>query len=129
MAFSGYLSFTRLHSGVCAFEEPCPMFLGTPACFTGLALFAVAFIASLSALAMKLESSGPAIVNLVVGAAGAVFAGRMAMLDFAGHQHYKLGLPTCAYGFVFFLALFVLSLTVWVKHTPEVHHGTPDHSA
>jgi hypothetical protein len=127
VAFAGYLSFTRLRSGVCAFEEPCPLFLGAPACFTGLALFAAAFLSSLSALLLKVESSWPAVANVVIGAAGTAFAGRMALIELAGPAHYKLGLPTCAYGFIFFLGLLVLSLAVWVK--AATHFGAPHPSA
>lgn len=38
-AFAGYLSSVKLLSGVCAFDEPCPFFLGYPAYYTGFALF------------------------------------------------------------------------------------------
>jgi hypothetical protein len=127
VAFAGYLSYTRLASGVCAFDEPCPFFLGHPACHTGLALFAAAFFVSAGALALGAQSARPVAANAVIGGAGSLFAGWLAMGELAKRSDWTLGLPTCAYGFVFFLVLLVLSLSVWIKL--EVHHGTPHHSA
>jgi hypothetical protein len=115
-AFAGYLSLTRMTSGVCAFNEPCPFFLGYPACYTGFALFAIAFLVSLAALLAKTESLWPMTMNSVVGAAGILFAGRMTVEELAAPSGYRLGLPTCAYGLVFFLALLVSSVVALVSH-------------
>lgn len=109
-AFSGYLSLTRLTSGICAFAEPCPFFLGHPACYTGFALFATALVVSVVARIMRRDSTWPALVNGVLGVAGMLFAGHLTIEELASHGEYRLGLPTCAYGFAFFAALVVLSL-------------------
>jgi hypothetical protein len=61
----------------------------------------------LAALLAKTESLWPMTMNSVVGAAGILFAGRMTVEELAAHAGYRLGLPTCAYGLVFFLALLV----------------------
>jgi uncharacterized membrane protein len=129
VAFSGYLSLTRLTRGICAFEEPCPFFLGHPACYTGFALFAGAFAISLLAWIRKTEESWPMFANTLLGIAGSVFAGMMSLEEVRHPVGYKLGLPTCAYGFVFFLVLLVYSLAAWVKHHEETQHGSSHHPA
>ena len=50
------------------------------------------------------------IANLIVGAAGSLFAAKMALEELATPANYRMGLPTCAYGFFFFLGLAVVSL-------------------
>jgi hypothetical protein len=109
--FSGYLSFERMTSGVCAFSEPCPFFLGQPACYTGFALFLGAFAVSFLGWLFQVESVRPAIFNCVLGALGVSFAGRLTAVELRAHESYRLGLPTCAWGFIFFFALLVIS--VW----------------
>jgi hypothetical protein len=124
VVFSGYLSLTRMTRGVCAFDESCPFFLGYPACYTGFALFATAFLVSIVALVGKVDSAWPMVANVAVSAAGILFAGRMTITELAEHRAYRLGLPTCAYGFVFFVALLVLSLSAWVRRS-RPHHLAP----
>jgi hypothetical protein len=58
----------------------------------------------------SVESAWPALVNGIVGVAGMLFAARLTLEEIDAHAHYRLGLPTCAYGLVFFVALVVLSL-------------------
>jgi hypothetical protein len=115
--FSGYLSTVRMHSGICAFDEPCPSFLGHPACYTGFTLFATLFIVSSIALIRRSESAWPMVVNLIVSAFGGVFAGHIAVAELGARAHYAMGLPSCAWGFVFFLAVLISSLAAWLKHT------------
>jgi len=107
-SFAGYLSWTRFTSGVCAFEEPCPFFLGQPACYTGFFLFAALLAVSLTALFTR--TSWPITINAALSALGVLFAGRMTVLELAAPQHYRLGVPTCAWGLVFFVAFLILSL-------------------
>ncbi len=114
VAFAGYLSFTRMTSGVCAFEEPCPFFLGHPACYTGLALFATALVVSVAALASKVEAAWPLAANAAVAVAGTLFSGRLTIDELAAHSGYRLGLPTCAYGLVFFVVLLAWTIAAWV---------------
>ena len=115
-AFAGYLSYERAASGICAFAEPCPFFLGQPACYTGFALFATAFLVSLAALLYKVEAAWPKAVNFAVAAAGTAFAGWMTRDELAAHSGYRLGLPTCAYGLVFFIGLLVWTLAASARH-------------
>ena len=115
--FSGYLSASRMVSGVCAFSEPCPFFLGHPACYYGFALFAVLLAISVFGWAARTERSWPAIANALVSTAGVLFAGRLAVVELAAGGRYAMILPTCAWGFLFFVAMLVWSLRAWVLGT------------
>ena len=110
VCFSGYLSFVRLSRGVCAFAEPCPFFLGHPACYTGFALFATALAICLVGWTVRGGWSWTLFANGAVATAGVVFAARMTAAELPAHAGYRLGLPTCAYGLVFFLALLAVSI-------------------
>jgi uncharacterized membrane protein len=111
VAFSGYLSAVRYASGVCALNDPCPFFLGYPACYTGFALFASLFVATGLALVVRARGRWPMCLNLAIATAGVLFAGRLTVMELVApvHPDYAMGLPTCAYGFVFFAAMLVLS--------------------
>jgi len=115
-AFAGYLSYQRATSGICAFAEPCPFFLGHPACYTGFALFATAFLVSLAAFLYKVEAAWPKAANLAVAAAGTALASWMTRDEMVAHAGYRLGLPTCAYGLVFFVGLMVWTLADSTSH-------------
>ena len=113
--FSGYVSSFRLISGVCAFSEPCPYFLGYPACYFGFVLFVTMFITSVAASINKVRSSRPIKIILVVSLLGILFAGYFVvqeLLNIFAHGtfvFYGLGLPTCAYGLVFYITIFSIS--------------------
>lgn len=100
--FSGYLSAVKLFSGSCAFNEPCPYFLGYPACWYGFALYLIIFIATLLALTDIIE---------IVSALGIIFSGSFAVREIAAGQITGvLGFSTYVYGFIFFAAIFIVSL-------------------
>lgn len=112
--FAGYLSSLKLFSGVCAFGEPCPYFLGYPACYFGFLFFLAMTINSLLGY-FKKASKKRIETNLSVSLAGSVFAGYFVTQEIVGAIGaktvitYGLGLPTCVYGLIFYLIIFVLS--------------------
>ena len=114
--FSGYLSGVRLFSGICAFNEPCPYFLGYPACYFGFALFVTMFITSITASINKVRSLQPVKVIFAISLLGTLFAGYFVAQELLSafargtFVFYGLGLPTCAYGLVFFIIIFSISL-------------------
>ena len=108
--FAAYLSWVRASSGVCAFDESCPFFLGRPACYTGLALFATALVVSAAALANQVETAWPVAANLAVAVAGTLFASTLTRDELTAPTGYRLGMPTCAWGLLFFVALLVWSI-------------------
>ena len=58
-----------------------------------------------------------------VGAAGMLLAGRMTVEELAAHASHRLGLPTCAYGFVFFCALLIASLAAFTRRLRPHRHA------
>lgn len=112
--FSGYLSAIRLLTDTCAFNEPCPYFLGYPACWYGFAMFSVMFVVSALALARVIWARKSAGILATVSGLGIVFAGYFTVPEiirlFSGARDYSLGLPTCAYGLVFYVIIFAVSL-------------------
>lgn len=120
--FSGYLSGTKLLTGTCAFNEPCPYFLGYPACWYGFAMFLVMFIASLLAWLYIKNFSAARKINAIVSFLGILFAGRFVWLEIArwmqvGNPNYALKFPTCVYGLIFYVIIFAIS--VWPVKTAE----------
>lgn len=112
--FSGYLSAVKLFSGTCAFNEGCPYFLGYPACLYGFAMFLIMFVASIVGLRKSVHTDSLVKVLRYVSLLGIVFAGRFVVLELVqliryGNPHYKLLLPTCAYGLVFYIIIFLLT--------------------
>ncbi|MFA6603398.1 MAG: hypothetical protein WCT10_00990 [Patescibacteria group bacterium] len=116
--FSGYLAGTRFFSGVCAFREGCPVFLGFPACYFGFALFSTMFVSTAYAWAFGVRAKWPVAVNTLIASLGVMFAGSFTVGEIAtwftsGFRAFgRLGLSTCAYGLVFFIIILVVSLSV-----------------
>ena len=115
--FSGYLSSVKLLTDTCAFNEPCPYFFGYPSCWYGFGLFLLLFIFSVSGLfSAKKYLAG---LNSFISFLGILFAGYFTIPEMknwmAGATEYGLGLPTCSYGLVFFVIIFVISISVYFK--------------
>lgn len=114
VAFSGYLSGTRFFTKTCAFSEPCPIFLGYPACYFGFAMFA-----AMGVLAIQYSLGGierMLFLKLITGISvlGILFAGYFTFTELPiilsrGLSSYVMGLPTCTYGFFVFCIIFALS--------------------
>lgn len=105
--FAGYLSLSKIFAGVCPLNEGCPLFLGYPACYTGLTIFA-----SLLILSLLNKIKAIKIVSFI----GILFSLYSTYIDLAfpscpgGVCHYSLLLPTCVYGLLMYTALYVISL-------------------
>ena len=132
VVFSGYLSGVKLLNGVCAFDEPCPLFLGYPVCYTGLALFVSLFLVSATALTTRTTMRWPVGTTLGLSVLGVLFAGRLTLVEMVARGRlplYGMGLPTCAYGFLFFLAVLVLSTIAWRSKTRTPPNRTAGHGS
>jgi len=114
--FAGYLSGAKLFTGTCAFNEPCPYFLGYPACWYGFGMFLTLFIVSLLANLGKMAVTGAGKWLAWVSGIGIVFAGSFVVEEVYGwisvgrFQGYGLGLPTCVYGLVFYIVIFCIAV-------------------
>jgi hypothetical protein len=111
--FAGYLSGIKLFTSTCAFNEPCPYFLGYPACWYGFAMFSTMFIAALLGYLGKIAYDKALKTDLIVSGLGVIFAGYYVVQEVlqwlaAGSKEYALLLPTCAYGLIFYVTIHLL---------------------
>lgn len=113
--FSGFLSGVKLFTDNCALGETCPLFLGYPACYFGFILFFILFILSNFLVFRKTKSSETSKTILIVSFIGILFSGYYVVQEFIwfsinGFKWSQLGLPTCAYGLIFYMLVFVFVL-------------------
>jgi uncharacterized membrane protein len=113
--FSGYLSGVKFFTQTCALSEPCPYFLGYPACYYGFAMFLTLFIISGLLFVNKINPKTGLTYMSGVSLLGILFAGyftlrELPILFVKGFGAYILGLPTCALGMIFFVIIFILAL-------------------
>lgn len=118
--FSGYLSAVKFITSACFLSEPCPYFLGYPACWFGFGLFTILFISALSGGMKAIWLRTSAKIQSVVSFLGILFAAYFTIPEIInlmnGVKTFALGLPTCAYGLVFFISIFIIS-TKYVYET------------
>ncbi|MBI4457587.1 hypothetical protein HY633_01330 [Candidatus Uhrbacteria bacterium] len=122
--FAGYLGGIKLFTKTCAFNEACPYFLGYPACWYGFGMYLAMFVVALAALMGKLRADA-AKIEAAISFLGILFAGFYVLQEIqywlaGGTTRYSLGLPTCAYGLIFYVAIFSLSLATLKKGATEV---------
>jgi uncharacterized membrane protein len=91
------------------------MFLGVPACYFGFVMFVALLAVSIIGWARKSSAHWAADANLGVSLLGTMFAGYYAVAEITrwareGVTTYGLGVSTCVYGAIFFLAILVASL-------------------
>ncbi|NTV22112.1 MAG: hypothetical protein HGB03_00905 [Candidatus Yonathbacteria bacterium] len=113
--FAGYLAGTKLITGSCALSEPCPYVLGYPACWYGFGMFAMMFIISLRGRFISMKKTTMCRLGMrVISFIGILFAGTLVakeipMIFSPFGPSYAMGLPSCAYGLLFYIAIAVLS--------------------
>lgn len=115
LLFSGYLSAVKFLSSTCAFNESCPYFLGYPACYFGFAMFTVIVIYLLFDFWKVIEERTAEMSILAISSLGILFAGYFTIKEIPvlldkGFSTYFFGLPTCALGLVFFIAILIITL-------------------
>lgn len=117
--FSGYLSLVHILTGACALSEPCPLVLGYPACWYGFAMFLAMFGLTVGALLNKISFRRAVRFMTAISFLGILFAGTLSWVDvslwISSGRTFALILPTCLYGLIFYIAIFVLSLVKVVK--------------
>lgn len=116
--FSGYINAHRLITKECPFNEDCPEFLGRPACEFGFAMFLAILLTTSAALYGGFDAVSAHTIIYWVGLVGVLFSGFYILREIwmwirSGFQSYALLFPTCAYGFVFFVLVFVFAFTGW----------------
>ncbi|MFA5992365.1 MAG: hypothetical protein WC796_01520 [Candidatus Pacearchaeota archaeon] len=127
--FSGYMTFVKLFSGVCPITEGCAILLGYPVCIYGLIMFFILFVlicVRLFGVRKKdLESIGGVDKGLFyVSLIGFLFSLYFSIKElffnscgtiFSGNCHYSLGVPSCVYGFVMYLIIFICAVMIKKK--------------
>lgn len=113
--FASYMSGVKFFTQTCAFSEPCPLFLGYPACYFGLVMFALLVLFSAMLFFSKLKEREALASTLIISLAGILFAGyfsvqELPLLFSEGFGTYALGLPTCTLGLIFYVLIFILSV-------------------
>jgi uncharacterized membrane protein len=115
--FAGYLYFSKLLSGTCPLTEPCPIaFFGQPACLYGFIMFFAILVLSIIYLVTKDECLMRWIagVSFLGVAYGLYFSVKdlfftLCPLSPTGKCFYSLGVPSCVYGLVMFIAVHIFS--------------------
>lgn len=125
LAFSGYLSGVKFFSGVCAFNEGCPFFLGYPACYFGFAMFLAMTLLTVSFAMGKLAEQKELLGVLLVSLLGILFAGYFTFRELPklwneGLGAYMLVLPTCALGLIFYVVMFTIAVRKLRRMQPTV---------
>lgn len=122
--FSGYYSSVRFFSETCPFNESCPIVWGQPACYFGFFLFILSLISASLALFLDRKMLPALIVD---GFLGVIFTGYLTYQDIfypsciGGNCHYDLLLPTCAYGFIFFVIILVSAIFAQIKSNEKTY--------
>ncbi|HWA32176.1 MAG TPA: hypothetical protein VG694_01870 [Candidatus Paceibacterota bacterium] len=120
LLFSGYLSAVKLFTSTCAFNEGCPYFLGYPACWYGFAMYLIMLLITIFSLGGS-KIRGALKADAVVSFLGIIFAGSFVVQEVARSQVTgSLGLSTCAYGLIFYILIFILSLAGLKQKEPAV---------
>lgn len=114
LLFAGYLSTYKLFTSSCALNEPCPYFLGLPACYFGFVMYLALALLSGALVFKKLKEKLALNLILFVSVLGILFAGYFTLGELPvffekGFSAYVLGLPTCALGLIFYVLIFCLS--------------------
>jgi len=114
--FSGYMSAVKLFTSTCAFNTPCPYFLGHPACFYGFGMFLVIFVSAILGLLKIISEKNMSNIVATISTLGILFSGYFTIPEiekFIAHLNTgaTLNLPTCAFGLIFYVIIFIVS--VW----------------
>lgn len=120
LLFSGFLSAVKFFSNTCALGETCPIFLGLPACYFGFAMYLALAILSVFFVTRKFARIRMALIS--VSGLGIFFAGyftgkELPTLFAEGIGSFVLGLPTCAWGLLFYVAIFILTVSSTTSST------------
>ncbi len=111
LMFSGYLSAIKLFTNTCALGEACPYFLGYPACWYGFVMYLALFIVTLTAIVGSFSVKKAFRATMGISFLGFLFSGNFLVQEFMNSAITgRLGLSTCAYGFIFFTAILILSI-------------------
>lgn len=110
LAFAGYMSCIRLLTHTCALGEKCPTCFGYPACYFGFGMYLLMVLALFAALRDMLDMPTAVLAVRYIASAGILFSGYFTLGEIGtlftrGLHAFVLGLPTCAWGLLFYIAI------------------------
>jgi hypothetical protein len=120
--FAGFLTFSSMVLKRCAFGEPCPRLFNLPTCLFGFAFFLTLALLTAASVFKLMERKTADELIVIVAAGGTIFALRFALPEVAqifGGRHFAMGLPTCAWGGIFFIAVLTLSIIAYRRRRSE----------
>jgi len=114
LLFSGYLSAVKFFTMACALNEPCPRFLGYPACYFGFGMYIALTILAVLLINNAIRRRVGLASMIAVSFLGILFSGSFTLQELPklfsqGLGAYALGLPTCAWGLVFYALIFIIA--------------------
>lgn len=114
LLFSGYLSATKLFSGTCAFNESCPYFFGFLACYIGFFIFLLITVVGGLHVCKMINGAIANKIVLPLASVGVLYAGYFTVGEIPALlrgevSQFVFGIPTCAWGFLFYVVLVVVS--------------------
>ena len=123
LLFSGYLSSVKFFSGYCALAQPCPYFLGYPACYYGFVMFVV--VTALAWIYARRLLDDAVVLKWIVwlSGIGVLFAGyfvynELPVIMSAIKALSIKDMPSCVYGFIFYVLIFVVGMREMYTNKP-----------
>lgn len=109
--FAGYLAGVKVFNKECALDTSCSYFLGLPTCIYGFVMFTILLIGSSVLLFHKKKTCQTKILKVIFSVAiiGSLFSLYFATVEIMGGVTSALILPTCAYGLIAYVIIFVVS--------------------
>lgn len=111
--FAGYLSYNKFFAKTCVLTEGCSYLFGIPTCFYGFTLFFLIFILSFSSVMTGIKFGKAirfiSILGILFSGSFTIYELFFAPINILNGASYSLLLPSCAYGLVFFLVIWILS--------------------
>lgn len=109
--FSGYLTFTKLISGLCPLTEGCYYLFGYPTCLFGFIFFLALLISSLIAIKKQKAISWIFWISLVAILFSGYFSYKEIFYPLCiGRCVYSLLIPSCIYGLFMYIIIFIFSI-------------------
>jgi hypothetical protein len=110
--FAGYLSYKKLTSNTCVLTEGCANFLGLPTCVYGFLMFFLIFALALIVMTANINLRKPiriiSIIGILFSGSFSVYELFLAPFNILNGAKFSLLLPSCVYGALMFLIIFIL---------------------
>ncbi len=112
--FAGYLSFQKLTTKTCVLTEGCGYLFGIPSCVYGFVLFFLILIFALVTMFseetnMKKTIKIISLIGILYSFGFSIYDLFLAPINILNGAKFTLFLPSCIYGLIFYLIIFIFS--------------------